>query len=542
MPNPVNVSRSTAAPALGGEAARDIVGLQALAASAIARANAAASGVEAASAQAPEPEAQSGEARRGPFRPEVWLNARQRHAVRLVGHYFRIIDVVAIAGLSLVCLWLAGPGSLFEATLASALPFVVGAVIALGLMRSLGLYRFRQGQTWLSHGATVAAIAVGSGAAALACGWALGDTGSMLGWISLWTAASAAVLVGMHLLWWTTLTRWRASGVFTPNVVVVGATRHAERLIKEALERRDINVLGVFDDRLARSPQSVQGVPVLGRADALLTHRMTPYVDRIVLAIDPNAKARVRELSSRLNALPNEIMLLVDPQGDEERYAALEKLSRSPLASLDGPTDPDRRAFNKRLQDITVGALALVLLSPVIALAALAVRLDSPGPIFFRQRRHGFNQEEIVVWKFRSMRQETTDATASRQVTADDDRITRVGRFLRSTSLDELPQLLNVLKGEMSLVGPRPHAIGMKTGDVESARLVAEYAHRHRIKPGMTGWAAIQGSRGPLDSAQDVRRRVQLDIDYIERQSFWLDLRIMALTVPVLLGDRLAVR
>ena len=542
MPNPVNVSRSTAAPALGGEAARDIVGLQALAASAIARANAAASGVEAASDSAPEPEAQSGEARRGPFRPEVWLNARQRHAVRLVGHYFRIIDVVAIAGLSLVCLWLAGPGPLFEATLASALPFVVGAVIALGLMRSLGLYRFRQGQTWLSHGATVAVIAVGSGAAALACGWALGDTCSMLGWISLWTAASAVVLVGMHLLWWTTLTRWRASGVFTPNVVVVGATRHAERLIKEALERRDINVLGVFDDRLARSPQSVQGVPVLGRADALLTHRMTPYVDRIVLAIDPNAKARVRELSSRLNALPNEIMLLVDPQGDEERYAALEKLSRSPLASLDGPTDPDRRAFNKRLQDITVGALALVLLSPVIALAALAVRLDSPGPIFFRQRRHGFNQEEIVVWKFRSMRQETADATASRQVTADDDRITRVGRFLRSTSLDELPQLLNVLKGEMSLVGPRPHAIGMKTGDVESARLVAEYAHRHRIKPGMTGWAAIKGSRGPLDSAQDVRRRVQLDIDYIERQSFWLDLRIMALTVPVLLGDRLAVR
>lgn len=542
MPNPVNVSRSTAAPALGGEAARDIVGLQALAASAIAKANAAASGVEAASDQAPEPEAQSGEARRGPFRPEVWLNARQRHAVRLVGHYFRIIDVVAIAGLSLLCLWLAGPGSLFEATLATALPFAVGAVIALGLMRSLGLYRFRQGQTWLSHGATVAAIAVGSGAAALACGWALGDTSPMLGWIGLWTAASAAVLVGMHLLWWTTLTRWRASGVFTPNVVVVGATRHAERLIKEALERRDINVLGVFDDRLARSPQSVQGVPVLGRADALLTHRMTPYVDRIVLAIDPNAKARVRELSSRLNALPNEIMLLVDPQGDEERYAALEKLSRSPLASLDGPTDPDRRAFNKRLQDITVGALALVLLSPVIALAALAVRLDSPGPIFFRQRRHGFNQEEIVVWKFRSMRQETTDATASRQVTADDDRITRVGRFLRSTSLDELPQLLNVLKGEMSLVGPRPHAIGMKTGDVESARLVAEYAHRHRIKPGMTGWAAIKGSRGPLDSAQDVRRRVQLDIDYIERQSFWLDLRIMALTVPVLLGDRLAVR
>ena len=179
---------------------------------------------------------------------------------------------------------------------------------------------------------------------------------------------------------------------------------------------------------------------------------------------------------------------------------------------------------------------------PVFAVVALPVRLDSPGPILFRQRRHGFNNEEIVVWKFRSMRHEAADATASRQVTADDDRVTRVGRFIRATSLDELPQLINVLKGEMSLVGPRPHAIGMKTGEIESARLVAEYAHRHRIKPGMTGWAAIKGSRGPLHTAAEVRRRVQLDVDYIERQSFWLDLWIMAVTVPVLLGDRVAVR
>jgi lipopolysaccharide/colanic/teichoic acid biosynthesis glycosyltransferase len=139
--------------------------------------------------------------------------------------------------------------------------------------------------------------------------------------------------------------------------------------------------------------------------------------------------------------------------------------------------------------------------------------------VFFRQRRHGFNNEEIVVWKFRSMRADAADAKAERQVSANDDRVTRTGRFLRSTSLDELPQLINVVRGEMSLVGPRPHAIGMKTGEVESARLVAEYAHRHRIKPGMTGWAAINGSRGPL-----------------------LDLRIMAMTVPSLLGDRHAVR
>jgi lipopolysaccharide/colanic/teichoic acid biosynthesis glycosyltransferase len=140
------------------------------------------------------------------------------------------------------------------------------------------------------------------------------------------------------------------------------------------------------------------------------------------------------------------------------------------------------------------------------------------------------------------MRQDAADATASRQVVAGDARVTRVGRFLRRTSLDELPQLINVVRGEMSLVGPRPHAIGMKTGDVPSADLVAEYAHRHRIKPGMTGWAAINGSRGPLHEAREIQRRVALDVDYIERQSFWLDFKIMLLTMPSMLGDRAAIR
>ena len=171
------------------------------------------------------------------------------------------------------------------------------------------------------------------------------------------------------------------------------------------------------------------------------------------------------------------------------------------------------------------------------ALAARAVQPGAEGAA----RRGPFRPEVRLI-----ARQRHASRVAvhwfSRQVTTDDDRVTRVGRFIRSTSLDELLQLFNVLKGKMSLVGPRTHAIGMKTGAVESALLVAEYAHCHRMKPGPTGWAAIKGSRGPLHSAQDVRRRVQLDVDYIERQTLWLDLWIMAVTVPVLLGDRAAIR
>lgn len=481
-------------------------------------------------------------ARRGPFRPEVWLNARQRHASRLAAHYFRAFDVLAVVAIALLCAWAASPGPLIHVELSQVAPFAIGAGVVLGLMRSLGRYRFSRGQSTTRHLASVAAIvAVGAVAALVSGGLLRPHDAQWSAWL-VWAGLTLISLNALHMGWSDLVSRWRASGALTPNIVLVGATRHAESLIREALKRRDLNVLGIFDDRLARSPRAIEGVPVLGTADDLLTHKMTPYVDRVVLAIDPKAEARVRELNARLKTLPNEVTLLVEPNGAAETVSALDRLAAAPLADIQGAIDADRRAFNKRLQDLVIGLLALVLLAPVMAVIALVIRLDSPGPVFFRQRRHGFNQEEIVVWKFRSMRQEAADATASRQVTHDDDRVTKVGKFIRKTSLDELPQLVNVITGEMSLVGPRPHAIGMKTGHVESARLVADYAHRHRIKPGMTGWAAVNGSRGPLHTAQDVRRRVQLDIDYVERQSLWMDLWIMAITVPVLLGDRSAIR
>jgi lipopolysaccharide/colanic/teichoic acid biosynthesis glycosyltransferase len=196
----------------------------------------------------------------------------------------------------------------------------------------------------------------------------------------------------------------------------------------------------------------------------------------------------------------------------------------------------------KRAQDLTLSIGGVIALAPLMGAIAIAIKLDSPGPIFFRQRRHGYMNEEIVVWKFRSMRVETTDHKAIRQVSADDDRVTRVGRLIRKTSLDELPQIFNIITGEMSIVGPRPHAIGMLSGGAEASKLVETYAHRHRIKPGLTGWAAVNGSRGPVDTAEDVRRRVALDLEYVERQSFWLDASIILKTVPCLLGDSETVR
>ena len=300
--------------------------------------------------------------RRGPFRPEVWMNARQRSAVRLAAHYFRAIDVAAVISLTLLCAGALAPAGLARATLAEAVPFATGAAILLGLVRSLDLYGFPSGRAPMLHLAALAGVAGVATAASVLVGALMTGGWSGVPAILVWGGLALVTLYGLHLVWLERVAAWRRSGALTPNVVVVGATRHAEGLIRAALKRRDVNVLGVFDDRAARSPETVQGVPVLGDSEALLTHRILPFVDRVVVAIDPKAEARVRHLMSRLGVLPNQVTLLVDPVRAEDRAEALARLADSRLAPLSGRRDDDRRAFNKRLQDLIVGGIALIVL------------------------------------------------------------------------------------------------------------------------------------------------------------------------------------
>ncbi|MBI3517663.1 MAG: exopolysaccharide biosynthesis polyprenyl glycosylphosphotransferase, partial [Proteobacteria bacterium] len=188
------------------------------------------------------------------------------------------------------------------------------------------------------------------------------------------------------------------------------------------------------------------------------------------------------------------------------------------------------RYVAKLLEDRILAAIALVLLSPVLAAIALAIRLDSPGPVLFRQKRHGFNNTEFQVYKFRSMKVEQSDALGARQAARNDTRITKLGAFLRKSSLDELPQLFNVLRGDMSIVGPRPHPIGMRTGNRLCEDIVDEYAHRHRVRPGITGWAQVKGFRGATETPTQLQRRVELDLHYIDHWSIVFDLKIILLT------------
>lgn len=191
----------------------------------------------------------------------------------------------------------------------------------------------------------------------------------------------------------------------------------------------------------------------------------------------------------------------------------------------------------KRNEDIVIAVAALVLLSPLLLLIALAIKLESPGPVIFRQYRAGFNGAIFEVFKFRSMFHHHADLNASRQTGRSDPRVTRVGRFIRRTSFDELPQLINVLQGTMSIVGPRPHALETRTEGKNLEELVEYYAARHRVKPGITGWAQVHGLRGELDQIEKVRRRVNYDLYYIENWSLWLDLTIILRTIALMFHD-----
>jgi polysaccharide biosynthesis protein PslA len=471
--------------------------------------------------------------RRGPLRPERLQSARARLSGASVVRLFQAGDVMGLIAASLLATALAGDGNSQPFTLAA--PF-----LALLTLLATGAYRMGARESGLARmGRAALAASAAGGATSALLALALPSEASAAG--GVWTAAAAALLTTLHVAWHYALKDLRRRGLLTPNVVVVGATPAAAHLIRRAVKSGELNILGVFDDRRGRAGPSLYGVPVLGGTGDLVGHRLLPYVDRIVITVPRAASARIAQLLERLAPIPNPIALLMESDDPEAEAEAVNRIADFALKQISGSPSRGSQAA-KRALDLFLASLGLLALAPLMALIALAIKLDSPGPVIFRQRRHGYLNEEIVVWKFRSMRADSQDLTASRQVSADDDRVTRVGRFIRRTSLDELPQLFNVVRGEMSLVGPRPHAIGMLSGGAEASKLVETYAHRHRIKPGLTGWAAINGSRGPVDTPEAVRRRVALDLEYVERQSFWLDLAIILRTAPCLLGDAEALR
>jgi Undecaprenyl-phosphate glucose phosphotransferase len=332
---------------------------------------------------------------------------------------------------------------------------------------------------------------------------------------------------------------WTREGRLDRRTVIVGADKTGEALLQALAAQRDsdVHVIGAFDDRTdSRSLPTVNGVPNLGSIDDIVEFARKTRVDLVIFSLPIAAEGRILHMLKKLWVLPVDIRLSAHSNKLRFRPRSYSYIGNVPVIDVFDRPIADWDVVMKWLFDKVVGTLALICLSPLMLLVALAIKLDSKGPVFFKQRRYGFNNELIEIYKFRSMYTEHADATASRLVTRNDPRVTRIGRFIRKTSIDELPQLLNVVfVGNLSLVGPRPHAVNAKAAEHLYDEAVDGYFARHRVKPGITGWAQIHGWRGETDSKEKIQRRVEHDLYYIENWSLLLDLSILFKTPFALL-------
>ena len=356
--------------------------------------------------------------------------------------------------------------------------------------------------------------------------------------ILLWAAATPALLIPSLLVIDELARRVLCRPKNGRNVVFAGYNA-VSRQLAERFERHAelcMAVKGFFDDRSAQRLETPAGQTLLGPLSQLPEFIKNNNIDVIFIALPLRHIRRVQDLIDALGDTTVSLYYVPDVLDSNQFQARVGEILGVPVIALRESPFYGYQGAAKRLMDIVFAALGLVLGGPLLLSIALAIRLTSKGPVLFRQRRYGLDGREIVIYKFRTMTV-TEDAGWVSQAQPDDARVTPLGRFLRRYSLDETPQLINVLQGRMSLVGPRPHAVGHNE---EYRRLIKGYMVRHKVPPGITGLAQIKGFRGATPRLQDMQRRVHYDLEYLRNWSLWLDLKILLLTVPKLFNTEKA--
>ncbi len=354
------------------------------------------------------------------------------------------------------------------------------------------------------------------------------------GWALTWFVTAATMLAGTRAASTLWVRRLKGQGVFNSRVAIFGAAAQGQKLAQyiRGNSKLTISLVGFFDDRRdGRVPVIVDDIPVFGTSDDLVAMIREGLIDQVIVALPWSAETRIRQVVQKLALTPVRIRLAPDLANFAFAHRPLVLLGDLPVITLFERPISGTDAIVKRAEDLVLTLLILFFLWPVMLIVALAVKLDSPGPIFFRQPREGFNNTTFDVLKFRSMTHDTCQTDGIQQATRDDRRVTRVGRIIRATSLDELPQLLNVLQGHMSLVGPRPHAPSTRAAGRPFHEVVQTYAARHKVKPGITGWAQVCGWRGETDTEEKLVKRLEHDLHYIENWSVPFDLYILLRTV-----------
>jgi putative colanic acid biosynthesis UDP-glucose lipid carrier transferase len=348
-----------------------------------------------------------------------------------------------------------------------------------------------------------------------------------------WVGLVPISLFSVHLAIWKMLRHFRLAGRNSRSAVIVGISKVSQYLGRQLSKTPELGIElhGFFDDKIPSAPRPLQGTRLLGKLKELPEYVRDRNIDIVYLTGSSDDEYQIRVLIESLRDttacvyfVPN--ILMADLNLMQARYYEINGVPVIPLWEI---PFSEIQYFLKRTVDIIVGSLALAMLSPIMIVIAIAIKLDSPGPVLFKQRRYGFNGQEILVYKFRSMTVAENEDTV-KQAQKNDPRVTKVGAVLRRTSLDELPQFINVLQGRMSIVGPRPHAVAHNE---HYRRLISGYMLRHKVKPGITGWAQVHGFRGETDTIDKMKKRIEYDLDYMKRWSLSLDFEIILRTFLV---------
>lgn len=339
-----------------------------------------------------------------------------------------------------------------------------------------------------------------------------------------WMMATPVLLVAERAMLRHVLRHFRSIGFNSRSVAIVGGGKSAAQLIRVISDSpwMGLIVKGVYDD------EAVTGTDLpAGDIEALMREVQENRVDCVYITYPMREETKISRLVTRLADTTASVHIVPDIFVSDLLHARWTNLGGVPLVSIFESPFWGVSLILKRIEDLILGSLILLLISPVMLWVAIAVKQSSPGPVIFKQRRYGLNGQVIEVWKFRSMTVQEDGADVP-QAKRNDPRITPLGAFLRKTSLDELPQFINVLQGQMSIVGPRPHAV---THNEQYRKLIHGYMLRHKVKPGITGWAQVHGWRGETDTTEKMEMRVKYDLEYINNWSLWLDLKIIWMTL-----------
>ena len=414
---------------------------------------------------------------------------------------------------------------------------LVGAAILQFLASISEFYRSITERTNSKHITKIVLIWLITCALVLLWGFIVGETDKFArSVIGLWFALTPIMLIAWHLMIRMAVASIRANSA--SDVVVFGAGEVGEKFAREVRQSPWLGykIAGFFDDKRTRG-EAVAGMPVLGSIAEGIELAKKSQWRKAYIALPLKAQDKIEEIIDQLADSAVDIELIPDIFGFELINAKISQIGSLPVIALQASPISGYNAALKRLMDIVVSATILTITSPFLLTIAIAIKIENPNlPIIFKQRRCGLNGKEVIVWKFRTMTV-LEDGDRVEQAKQNDTRTTKLGKFLRRLSLDELPQLLNVIAGSMSLVGPRPHAM---THAKNFRRVAPTYMRRHLVKPGITGWMQINGMRGEVDSDTIIHKRAELDLYYVQNWSLWLDIKIIALTALREFGNKRA--